>query len=101
MKTSRSSFIVIGLVGLMGVSACNYATKSDVDELRKELYATQDSVTRLWSIARQYSLKLMAFDTIRPPPKCPGDPRCPLTEVITQPPFPPPPEWNKLRGQAH
>ncbi len=101
MKTPRSPFIVLGLVGLMGVAACNYATKSDVDELRKELYATQDSLSRLWSTSRQYSLALMAFDTIRQPPKCPGDPRCPLIQALTQAPFPPPPELNKLRAQIH
>lgn len=36
---------------------------------------------------------VVAFDTIIPPPVCPG-PRCPKSAMANQ--FPPPPEWSRL-----
>ena len=102
MKTSRLSLIVAGLLVAVGLTGCGYAKQADVDLLRGELYATQDSLLRLWNQTRSYVLAQTIMDTIVPPPKCPG-PNCPKFEAmmtVYRQPFPPLPEWNRLGVQT-
>lgn len=99
MKTSRLLFSFEALIVVAVVTGCGYAKQADVDALRKELAATRDSLSRLWGATRQSVMELSVYDTILPPPKCPG-PKCPILS-LSQPPFPPPPKWSSLTVQAH
>ena len=97
MKPSHSLLLVAGLLGAVGLTGCGYAKQTDVDALRRELYATQDSLSRLWGQTRSFAVARAMIDTIVPPPKCPG-PNCPKLEsmmTVYRQPFPPPPEWNR------
>ena len=59
-----------------------------MDVLARRVYATQDSISRLWAETHEFA-RVWAFDTIIPPPKCP--PNCPRMELYRA--FPPPPIW--------
>jgi len=78
MKPSLMPFIVGCLVAVGGVTGCGYAKQSDLDALRNELYATQDSLTHLWNQTRTFAEAIIPFDTIKPPPKCP--PNCEMLQ---------------------
>lgn len=90
MKTFGLSLIVAGLVGTGALGGYGYAKQAQVDELTRELYATQDSLVRFWSKTREFVLT-WANDTLsglpytevtpqsaRPPARSRGGPPLPL-----------------------
>ena len=112
MKAAALWLLVAGLVGTGGMTGYGSSRQTQVDSLTRQVavltrqvavltrqvegltgrvYATQDSISRLWRVTREF-VQTWAADTIIPPPVCPG-PRCPRTEFIRR--FPMPPTWSQ------
>jgi hypothetical protein len=101
MSSYWRAFIAVGLIGVGTLTGC--VTKGDLGVLRKELEATQDSLTTLWDQTRTAVVALRMADTIIRPPKCPG-PNCPKewTAIVTAARlvFPPAPKWNRSQPSS-
>src|SRR5262245_44661338 len=57
MKASGLSLIFAGLIGTGALGGYGYAKQTQVDVLTRELYATQDSLVRLWGKTREFVLR--------------------------------------------
>jgi hypothetical protein len=73
MRSDRA--VLAGIVLLGSTAACDYASNSDLQELRMNYVATHDTLVHLWEAVDSLNgiLGRIAMDTV-PRPKC--IPRC-------------------------
>jgi len=60
---------VPGLLAALALTGCDYAKQDDFKRLEAQYIATHDTLVSLWQAVEQ-RFKIVAIDTVSPPPRC-------------------------------